>query len=73
MQRNKDRYSITSSARASTAGGITSPSAFASFEIDDQFVFGRRLHRQISWLLALEDAIDVAGGTPELIEKVRPI
>ena len=28
-------------------------------EIDNQFVLGRRLHRQIGWLLALEDAIDI--------------
>ena len=30
------------------------------FEIDHQFVLGWRLHRQVSRLLALEDAIDVA-------------
>ena len=34
-------------------------------EVDDQLVLGWRLHRQVGWLLALEDAIDVAGGTPE--------
>ena len=27
-------------------------------EIDDQFILGRRLHREIARLLALEDAID---------------
>src|SRR5215467_14779220 len=27
------------------------------FEVDHQFVLGRRLHRKISWLLAFEDAI----------------
>src|SRR5262249_16944330 len=31
-----------------------------------QLVLGRRLHRQVSWLLALEDAIDVVGRTPVL-------
>jgi hypothetical protein len=30
--------------------------------IDDQLVLGRRLHRKIGGLFALEDAIDVAGG-----------
>ena len=29
-------------------------------EVDDQLVLGRRLHRQVGRLLALEDAIDVA-------------
>ena len=42
-------------------------------EVDHQFVLGRRLHRQVGRLLALEDAIDVAGRAPELIEKIRPI
>src|SRR3989454_6737978 len=36
-------------------------------EIDHQLVFGRRLHRQGRWLLALEDAIDVARRESELI------
>src|SRR3974377_1209333 len=35
-------------------------------EVDDQFVLGRRLHRQIGGLLALEDAIDIAGCKTEL-------
>jgi hypothetical protein len=29
-------------------------------EIDHQFVLGRRLHRKVAGLLALEDAIDVS-------------
>jgi hypothetical protein len=42
-------------------------------EIDHQLVFGRRLHRQIGWLLALEDAVDVAGRAPELVDVIRSI
>src|SRR6516162_3029679 len=42
-------------------------------KIDDQLIFGRRLHRQIGWLLALEDAIDVAGGSPVLVADIRPV
>ena len=42
-------------------------------EIDHQFVLGRRLHRQVGRLLALEDAIDVAGGAPVLVDEIRPI
>ena len=37
-------------------------------EVDHQFVLGRRLHRQVGGLLALENAIDVAGRAPELVE-----
>ena len=36
-------------------------------------VLGRRLHRQVGRLLALEDAIDVAGGAPVLVDRIRPI
>src|SRR5712691_4191832 len=42
-------------------------------EIDHQLVLGRRLHRQVSGLLALEDAIDVAGGLPILVDEIGPI
>ncbi len=35
-------------------------------EIDDKFVLVWRLHWQIGWLLALEDAVDIAGRLPEL-------
>src|SRR5262245_5378206 len=69
----KDRYSITSSARARTVGGIVRPSALASFKIDHQLVFIRRLHWQISWLLTLEDAVDVSGRPAELCKNIIPI
>src|SRR5215203_1685962 len=42
-------------------------------EVDDQLVFGWRLDRKISWLLALEDAIDVTCPAPVLIRVVRSI
>src|SRR5262249_39783366 len=31
-------------------------------EIDHQLVLGRRLHRHVGWLLALEDTIHIAGS-----------
>ena len=34
-------------------------------EIDHEFVPSRHLHRQVGGLLALEDAIDVAGRVPQ--------
>ena len=42
-------------------------------EVDHQFVFGRRLHRQVGRLLALEDAVDVAGRAPVLVERIGPV
>jgi hypothetical protein len=42
-------------------------------EIDHQFVLCRRLHRQLGRLLALEDAVDVAGGVPVLVKQIGPI
>ena len=42
-------------------------------EVDRQLVLGRRLHRKVGRLLALEDAIDVAGRAPELVDHISPI
>src|SRR5260370_25904638 len=42
-------------------------------EIDGQFEFGRRLYRKIGRLLALEDAIDVAGRAPVWVDRIRTI
>src|SRR5450631_4304704 len=42
-------------------------------EIDNQLILGRRLHRKIGGLLALEDAIDVSGGAAVLLENIIPI
>src|SRR5262245_29055743 len=44
-----------------------------SLKIDHQLVFGRRLHRKVSRLLALENAIDVTGAEPTQLEDVRPV
>ena len=42
-------------------------------EIDHQLVLGRRLHRKIGWLLALEDAIDIASRASVLVDKIGSI
>jgi hypothetical protein len=47
--------------------------SFRGFEINHQLVLIRRLHWEVSRLLALEDAIDITGGTPILIDEIRPI
>jgi hypothetical protein len=40
-------YSMTSSARARSVGGTSSPSAFAVFRLITSLVFGRRLDREV--------------------------
>src|SRR5271167_1380183 len=42
-------------------------------EVDHQLVLGWRLHWQIGGLLALEDAIDVTGRAPVLVDRIRPV
>ena len=49
------------------------PECLRGFEINDELILGRRLHREIAWLLTFEDAIDVAGGTPKLVDKIKSI
>ena len=66
-------HSITSSARASTVGGTVEAERLGGLEIDHQLVLGRRLHRQVGRLLALEDAVDVAGRAPVLVDEIRSI
>ena len=53
-------------------GGTVEAQCLRGLEVDHEFVLGRCLHRQVGWLLALEDAIDVAGGAPILVEASGP-
>jgi hypothetical protein len=41
-------------------------------QVDDQLVLGRRLHRKVGRLLALQDAVDVLGRRAELAWEVGP-
>src|SRR5262245_46568502 len=49
------------------------PERFGSFQIHDQFIFCRSLHRKVGWPLTLKDPIDIAGRAPELVGEIRPI
>ena len=42
-------------------------------EVDHQLALGRHLHRKVGRLLALEDAIDIVGRAPEVVDLIRPI
>ena len=43
------------------------------FEVDNELVLGRRLHRKIGWLLSLENSIHVASRLPVLLDEVRSV
>src|SRR6266581_4394369 len=42
-------------------------------EVEHQLVLGRRLHRKVGRLLALEDAIDIIGRAPQRIDRISPV
>jgi hypothetical protein len=46
---------------------------FRLLEIDHQLVLGRRLHRKVSRFLPFENAVDVAGCAPVLVDVISPI
>jgi hypothetical protein len=46
---------------------------FRGFQIDHKLVLGRRLHRQIRWLLAPENACDVNCRATEVVRHIGPI
>ena len=48
------------------------PEGLRGFQVNHQLVFGRRLDREVGGLLALEDAIDVAGRAPIGVDRIRP-
>src|SRR5262249_18330955 len=45
---------------------------FGGLGVYHQLEFGWRLHRQVSRLLAFENASDIGGGTPKEIGSVNP-
>src|SRR6266446_7943811 len=47
--------------------GYVETERLGGLEIDQQFVFGRRLHREVGGFFALEDAIDIGRGNLKLI------
>src|SRR6516164_5824024 len=65
-------YSITSSAREQRRRQLKAK-GLGGVQVDDQLVFGRCLYRQVGWLLALEDAVYVAGRAAIQIGGVSPI
>ena len=62
-------HSITSSARASSDGGHSETERLGGLKVDRQLELGRLLDRQVGRLLALEDAVHVAGRAAVLIAR----
>ena len=52
--------------------GYVEAERLGGLEVDHELELRRPLHRQIGRLLAPEDAIDVAGRLPELIDRSGP-
>ena len=73
VMNSRRSHSITSSARASSVGGTSRPSAFAVLRLMTSSKLGGLLDRQIGRLLALEDLVDVGGRTPIHLTGVRPV
>src|SRR5262245_57109143 len=46
---------------------------FGSLEVDHKFISGWVLHRQIGRLLALQDAINVAGSIPKRVNRIGAV
>ena len=47
--------------------------SFRSFEIDDQFKFGRDLHWKVARSFTFEDTIDVPSRAPNYVGTIRSI
>src|SRR5262249_8720310 len=49
------------------------PHPLRRVEVDHQLIFRRRLHGQVRWLLALEDAVHVPGGKTKLLSTIGTV
>src|SRR5262245_31931778 len=49
------------------------PKRLGGLQIDHQLVLGRLLHGKVRGLVALEDAIDVAGRAPIRVAPIQPV
>jgi hypothetical protein len=53
--------------------GYGETESLGGLEIDHQLVLGRCLDREVGGFLTFEDAIDVAGRSPILVDLISPI
>jgi hypothetical protein len=67
------RYSITWSARASSAGGMVRSSILAVWRLITSSNLGGLLGRQVARFGALENSVDVARRLSKLINGIRTV
>jgi hypothetical protein len=65
------RYSITSSARANSEGGMAK--RLGGAEVDDQLEFDWLLHGKCARTFASQDAIDIGCGAARQIDYIGPV
>src|SRR5690348_16519297 len=66
-------HSITSSARASSIGGIARPIVLAVCRLIDEFEFGRPRDRKVGRFIALEDTAGIDADLAVNVRKARSI
>src|SRR5262245_20182607 len=69
----KDRYSISSSARASSSRGTVIPSALAVLRLIASSYLIAACTGRSAGFSTLKNTINVAGSLPVLVDKIRPI
>ena len=66
-------HSITSSARASSVGGTSRPSALGGLQVDDQLELARLLHGQVRGFCAFENATGIDADPTPPVRKVGTV
>ena len=66
-------HSITSSASASSAGGIRDPERLCRLQVDDQLELGCLHHRKVGGLFAFENSTGIQAGLPIHVADARTI
>jgi hypothetical protein len=69
----KNRYSITSSARASSGSGKVMPRALAVLRLNDQLQLRGLLDRQVGRLLAIENTAGIDSGHLKCLCETGPV
>ena len=73
MNLRRRHHSITSSARASSVGGMVEAERLGGLEVDHQLELGWLQNRKIGRFLALEDSPGVSSGLPIAFGNVRSV
>jgi hypothetical protein len=66
------RHSMTSSARASSVGGIVIAEGFGGLGVDDEIKFGRLLDRDVGGLRPAQDLVDEFSAAAPHLPPVGP-